>query len=189
MKRSSYFFLSVLFLFAQCQKDDEYRNPDLSDAGNLSSFFFAKGYWVLYYQDIDSISKNLTVYLDKDWPSSNAWGSGYETGILLFKIDNSNLKYLHFTKFESSIDNKFHIHTDTVTVSPNDETIFLNIYSMSSYLLTPVKTGFFAGKYNKYTRRIEGFYRHVVIYRFGSVPGPGGANFRTAIANVNAYLD
>jgi hypothetical protein len=187
MKSITFFLIAFICLFAQCQKDDEYRNPDLSDAGNLSSFFIAKGYWVLYYQDIDSISKNLTVYLDKDWPSNKA--SGYETGILLSKIDNDNLKYLHFTKFESSVDDKFHIHIDTVTVSSNDGTIFLNIYNMFSYMLTPVKMGVFAGKYNKYTRRIEGFYRHGVTYRIGSVPGPGGENFRNAIANVNAFCD
>lgn len=186
--KSNYFVLIFLFLFAQCQKDDEHDYPDLSNVGNISSIVIGKGAWILTYQDIDSISKDSVVYLDKDWFK----GDGIiDADFRLVKLDNSNRNYLHITKFRSNNDNQIHNHYDTIIISPYDNLISLNFYEYSASGFVPVKKGIFIGRYNQDLNRIDGYLRHRVGYKIDhwDPPFPAWHEYRTAIAIVNAYCE
>lgn len=176
--KSNYLFIIYLFLFVQCQKDDEPDYPDLSHAGNLGEFLLeGNGYWGFHYQDIDSISKDSIVYLDKDWPQKSISYKAF----WLVKLDNSNRKYLHVTEFRYN--NTDYKHIDTIYISEWDNLIKLNTYQGSSLTTMPIKEGAFIGRYNQSNKRIEGFYRYPVFYLVGT------SEVRRAIANANAYCE
>lgn len=186
------FIITVIassLVFVQCQKDKDPDYPDLSNVGNIGSAYVgSNGWWGLVYQDIDSISKDSQVYLDKDWPNGRR---NYGDEFRLLRYDNSNRKYLQISKFRSNNDNQMHNHYDTIIISPYDNLISLNFYEYSASGFEPVKKGIFKGRYNQGLNRIDGYLRQKVGYKIDhwDPPFPAWHEYRSAIAIVNAYCE
>ncbi|MFA7381590.1 MAG: hypothetical protein WC150_14120 [Bacteroidia bacterium] len=173
--------LSVLLLFNRCKKEYVPDYPDLS-IGGVVSVVEGKGLWSLSYQDIDSISEDSVVYLNKDWP--NKVGGLIEFHLL--KMDNTNRKYFHITEFEywgTKI-----MHVDTVFVSPDDDIISLKIYYSHSTSIEPTRSGTFKGRYDPISKQIKGYLKHGVSYRYWISPYPW-RYYRSATAVVNAICN
>lgn len=181
MKHSSYFFIVILFLFAQCKKDNELDYPDLSDADNYGELIGGNGFWAFIYQGVDSISSNGIVYLDKNWPSNG--NNGNISNFRFVKISSDNRKYLYLTKYVSWLDGKTHVHIDTVVVFGPNNLIRLNMYNAGPVFSDsqPYIEGVFWGGFNSNTKTLEGLFKHQVYYKVGA------SEVRSAVANVNAY--